>query len=184
MEAAVIGTSGLQTENPTVRPCAVASLAVAVALSTVGSTASAAAACSGPEHRQFDFWLGEWTVHTRDGKLAGTNRITREYGDCVLHERYATSRGYSGESLNMYDAGRKLWHQTWVDTSGTLLLLEGGLRGRNMVLEGQTAGADGKVTRHRITWTPDADESVRQHWETQDDAGQWSTAFDGRYTRK
>jgi hypothetical protein len=53
-----------------------------------------------------------------------------------------------------------------------------------MVLEGQTVGADGKVTRHRITWTPDADGSVRQHWETQDDAGQWSTAFDGRYTRK
>jgi hypothetical protein len=30
--------------------------------------------------------------------------------------------GYSGESLNEYDAARKVWHQTWVDSSGTLLL--------------------------------------------------------------
>ena len=142
------------------------------------------AACDGEEHRQFDFWLGEWNVHTPDGKLAGTNGITREYGGCVLHERYETGRGFSGESLNIYDAGRKLWHQTWVDTSGTLLLLEGGLRGKSMVLEGQTTGKDGVVTRHRITWTPNDDGSVRQHWESAGADGPWQTAFDGTYMRK
>jgi hypothetical protein len=31
----------------------------------------------------------------------------REYGGCVLHERYDTGKGYSGESLNVYDAARK-----------------------------------------------------------------------------
>lgn len=144
----------------------------------------AAAACEAPEHRQFDFWLGEWNVHTPDGKLAGVNRITTEYGGCVLHERYDTGRGYSGESLNTYDVGRKLWHQTWVDTSGTLLLLEGRLRGESMVLEGQTTGKDGVVTRHRITWTPGEDGSVRQHWESAAVDGEWQTAFDGTYTRK
>ena len=35
------------------------------------------AACADPAYRQFDFWIGEWQVHTPDGKLAGTNRITR-----------------------------------------------------------------------------------------------------------
>jgi hypothetical protein len=53
-----------------------------------------------------------------------------------------------------------------------------------MVLEGQTMGTDAEVTRHRITWTPDADGSVRQLWESTDVKGQWSTVFDGRYTRK
>ena len=43
------------------------------------------------------------------GKLAGTNRIEREYDGCVIHER---------------DAARHVWHQTWVDNSGTLLTLE------------------------------------------------------------
>ena len=63
-------------------------------------------------------------------------------------------------------------------------LLEGGLRGASMVLEGQGVGADGEIRRHRITWTPNADGSVRQHWESTDRKGQWSTAFDGSYTRK
>lgn len=143
-------------------------------------------AASGEEnpHRQFDFWLGEWEVRTADGQVAGVNRIESEYDGCVLHERYTTDRGYRGQSLNIYDASRKVWHQTWVDSDGLLLLLEGGIRDGRMVLEGQTVGADGQVTRHRISWTPNADGSVRQLWESTDAEGEWSTAFDGRYTRK
>ena len=148
------------------------------------TSAMAASPCEASAHRAFDFWLGEWQVHTPDGKLAGVNRISSEYNGCVLHERYDTSRGYSGESLNSYDAGRRVWHQTWVDTSGTLLVLEGGLRNGSMVLEGQTTAADAQVTRHRITWTPNANGSVRQLWESTDAKGVWSVAFDGMYTRK
>jgi hypothetical protein len=152
----------------------------------VASMASVAAhaACEAPEYRNFDFWIGEWNVHTPEGKLAGTNRITREYDGCVLHERYTTPRGYHGESLNTYDPGRKVWHQTWVDNEGTLLLLEGKLVDGRMQLTGENVDSDGKVTRHRITWTPNADGSVRQFWETTVADGQWTTAFDGKYTRK
>ena len=35
------------------------------------SRAAVAAPCEDNAHRQFDFWLGEWQVHTADGKLAG-----------------------------------------------------------------------------------------------------------------
>ena len=126
----------------------------------------------------------QWEAHTPAGTLAGTNRIEREYGGCVLHEHYTTGRGYSGESLNIYDSSRKVWHQTWVDTDGTLLLLEGGARDGAMVLEGQTANANAEPTKHRITWSTNADGSVRQLWESTDAKGQWSVAFDGKYTRK
>ena len=159
-------------------------LAVAFCLGVLVSIPATAAPCDAPAHRAFDFWLGGWQVRKPDGKLAGTNRIEREYDGCVLHERYTTGHGYSGESLNIYDASRKLWHQTWVDTSGTLLLLEGGIRDGKMVLEGQTTGTDGQLVKHRITWTPNADGSVRQLWEATDPKGQWNTAFDGMYTRK
>lgn len=144
---------------------------------------SAGAACDDAAHRAFDFWLGRWQVHTAEGKFAGNNDIVSEYGGCVLHERYDTGRGYRGESLNIYDAARKSWHQTWVDSAGTLLLLEGGLRDGSMVLEGQT-GAAGQLTQHRIRWTPRADGSVRQHWESTDADGRWKTLFDGIYTRR
>lgn len=151
-------------------------------LALLAAAPAGAAACDAPAHRAFDFWLGQWEVRTPDGKLAGTNRIEREYGGCVVHERYDTGRGYSGESLNIYDASRQVWHQSWVDTQGTLLTLEGRVVEGKMVLEGQMAGTP--VTRHRITWTPNADGSVRQLWESTDAKGEWQVAFDGRYTRK
>jgi hypothetical protein len=142
------------------------------------------AACDSPEHRAFDFWLGDWDVKTPDGKVAGTNSITKHYNDCVLREQYNTPNGFSGESFNTYDVGRKVWHQTWVDNANSLLLLEGGIRDGNMVLEGETTGAEAKITKHRITFTPNEDGSVRQFWQSTNAKGEWKTAFDGIYTRK
>ena len=140
--------------------------------------------CDPIAYKQFDFWLGDWVVHGVKGKLAGHNKIEKKHGGCVLHEQYTTPTGYSGESFNIYDAGRKVWHQTWVDNAGTLLLLEGGLVNGSMVLAGETTDDKGVVTKHRITWTPNPDASVRQHWESTDVSGKWVTAFDGKYTRK
>jgi len=158
--------------------------ALVLLLAVVTVAPAIAASCEAPAHRAFDFWLGEWEVRTPDGKLAGNNRIEREYEGCVLHEHYTTGRGYSGESLNIYDATRKVWHQSWVDTDGTLLILEGGLHDGKMVLEGQTANTDTQPTKHRITWSSNPDGSVRQLWESTDAKGQWAVAFDGKYTRK
>lgn len=158
--------------------------AVTLSIASSALSQSTPQPCSTSEHRAFDFWIGEWNVHGPKGKLAGTNRITQEYGGCVLHERYETGRGYSGESLNIYDAPRKVWHQSWVDSSGLLLLLEGGIRDGKMVLEGQTTEANGMLTKHRITWAPNADGSVRQFWESTNPSGEWTVAFDGKYIRK
>lgn len=155
-------------------------------LVTSGASAQHAAddgVCDSAQHRQFDFWLGEWQVTTPDGRVAGTNRIERAFDGCVLHERYDTGRGYRGASFNMYDAGRDTWHQTWVDNGGTLLRLEGGLRDGLMVLEGVTLDDDGNPVAHRIIWTPYDDGTVRQLWQVTDASGEQSVAFDGLYTR-
>jgi hypothetical protein len=161
-----------------------ACLAVAgLAMSWPWARAADGGPCAAPEHRQFDFWLGDWRVHRPDGVFAGLNRITSEYGGCVIHERYSNGRGYSGESLNVYDATRKVWHQTWVDTQGLLLTLEGGWNGKAMVMEGTIVQA-GKPSRQRITWTPNTDGTLRQLWEATNPAGEWTVVFDGRYTQK
>ncbi len=148
------------------------------------AAAPAMAACDAPSHRQFDFWLGTWQVKGPAGRVAGTNRIESEYGGCVIHERYTTPGGYTGESLNMFDAARGVWHQTWVDNGGTLLLLEGAFRDGRMVLESPAAEAGRPVTRHRITWTPNADGTVRQLWESTAPDGKQQVVFDGLYTRQ
>lgn len=144
--------------------------------------------CASPEHRQFDFWLGDWNVHHLDGRPAGRNRIVSLYGGCVLHETWEGTSGHRGTSFNIYDAARGVWHQTWVDSSGSLLVLEGGQQADAMVLEGRAASPTEHTltVRHRISWTViDGDpDRVRQHWEISGDGCTWETLFDGRYARR
>jgi hypothetical protein len=163
-----------------------AALLTLLSLATLSgaSTAATPAPCAAPEHRQFDFWIGDWQVSTPDGKLAGHNRITREYQGCVIHEHYTTNHRYNGESLNIYDPLRKVWHQTWVDDAGLLLILEGKWNGKSMVLQGQSPDDQGVMRAQRVTWTPNTDGSVRQLWESQGDGGVWTILFDGRYVKR
>ena len=114
------------------------------------------------------------------------NTITPDLNGCVLHESWQGYGGTSkGNSYNIYDRASGRWHQTWVDNSGLLLQLDGGLENGAMVLNGSTRSAQGQETLNRITWTPFTRDSVGQLWETSSDGGRtWSTAFDGRYVRR
>ena len=159
-------------------------LPLAVLLLVAGTAASAQPPapnrCAAPEHRQFDFWVGDWRVTTPDGKHAGDNTIEKILDGCVLHENWRGASGGRGYSYNAYDAVRKVWHQTWVDRNGGVLLLDGAFKDGSMVLE----GAQG-TTLNRITWTPNKDGTVRQLWEASTDQGKsWQVAFDGLYRRK
>jgi Protein of unknown function (DUF1579) len=139
-----------------------------------------------PVNHDFDFWIGDWEVTVRaTGKLAGHNKIEARHGGRVLVENYTTPAGYTGMSLNGYDAAAKRWRQCWMDNFGTVLDLYGGLVDGKMVMSGETTRPDGSKQTERITWTPNADGTVRQHWEQSTDGGKtWTTAFDGLYKRK
>jgi hypothetical protein len=142
--------------------------------------------CTGEEHRQFDFWIGSWRVENPAGAVVGHNTI-RRVTDCFLHESYTTPTGYEGQSFNIYDRARGVWHQSWVDIGGLLLQLDGGFEDGKMILEGPGVGQDGSTILNRITWSvvggnPD---HVRQLWETSADDGKtWSVSFDGQYMRE
>lgn len=171
-------------------------LGLVAAVGSLGSVAIASPAaaqgasgvpCSVEAHRHFDFWEGRWVVRTASGALAGHNTLSVILGECVLHEHYTTPSGYEGRSLNVYDASRGVWHQTWTDNQGLLLVLEGGFEGDAMVMRGETIGTDGSTTLNRVTWSRmDASgDRVRQHWEISTDDGRtWATSFDGRYLRQ
>ena len=145
-----------------------------------------ASACAAAEYRQFDFWVGDWEVRNPAGKVVGHNRIENAHGGCALIEHWASVNGVTGTSVNLYDRDRGRWHQTWVDSSGGLLELDGGIEGGAMVLTGEAidAEAPSKVARQKITWTLQPDGQVRQLWESSIDGGKtWTTAFDGRYAK-
>ena len=159
-------------------------LALALALQTAAAQPAAPAPkpfdCTAPEYRQFDFWAGDWKVTTPDGKPAGNNTIEVILDGCALSENWRGVKGGRGHSYNAYDRERKVWHQTWVDRDGTVLLLDGGLQDGKMVLSGPSG-----ATLNRITWEPHQDGSVRQLWETSADQGKtWAVAFDGLYRKQ
>jgi hypothetical protein len=140
--------------------------------------------CSSPPHRQFDFWLGTWNV-TQAGKIAGQNKIESILNGCAVMESWKGAGGVTGHSLNIYDATRDVWHQTWVDSSGSLLTLEGRFKNGAMVLEGVVVADKGVKSQQRITWTAPSADEVRQLWQSSTDGGKsWKTEFDGRYSRQ
>lgn len=141
--------------------------------------------CSAPEYGQFDFWVGDWVVLTPEGKRAGVNTIEKVLDGCVLEESWTGAGGMRGQSFNIYTPATETWHQTWVDSNGMLLRLEGGLRDGVMVLSGTTPGKDGTPeVRHEISWQRLSDGRVRQHWRTSPDGGvTWSDAFVGLYSK-
>lgn len=152
-----------------------------------GAQSPAPAACTAAEHRQFDFWLGEWDVTAPNGNTAGTNRITSINGGCALREEWTGARGFTGTSLNAFDASTGRWHQTWIGSDGVLLVLDGGMRDGTMELAGVTVGRDGAKTHHRIRWTPlgGSPAKVRQLWESSTDGGKtWAVTFDGTYQQR
>lgn len=134
------------------------------------------------EIHDFDFWIGSWEVTTPDGKVAGHNVIAPILSHRVIRESYTTPGAYAGHSFNLYNAAEQRWEQFWVDVGGLALHIVGGLNeAGEMVLSGQRTGGDGVPVWDRITWTPNADATVRQHWEQSPDGEHWTTAFDGLY---
>ncbi len=138
-----------------------------------------------PEHRQFDFWVGEWDVLNPRGQQAGTSSVQLILGDCVIFENWTGTRGANGKSFNVYNAAKGKWQQTWVDNFGSILELFGEYKDGAMRLTGETKGTDGRVTLSRLTFTRLDGGRVRQLWEQSTDGGKtWTVAFDGTYVRK
>lgn len=158
-------------------------LVLAAAIGLNAACAAAAPSCATPGHRAFDFWLGDWKVQTPEGKAPSRSRVSKELGGCIVRERLDIGEGLAGESISAYDELQDLWVHTWVDNSGTVLRLDGRLRNGQMVLEGESKLNERAVMSHKITWTPLADGSVRQRWETLSPRGEHKVVFDGRYTR-
>ena len=132
--------------------------------------------CQLDRYRNFDFWIGEWTVQAKGKNTPpASSKITLTNKGCSIAEDYTTESGYHGNSLSFYDSKNKKWHQTWIDNSGSSLYLDGGLENGQMVL---TDGIN------RISWQKMPNGQVNQRWDVTKDSGKtWQTIFDGLYTR-
>jgi hypothetical protein len=137
------------------------------------------------EHRQFDFWAGEWVVKSEDGsKRYGNNTITITDRGCALKENWRSAMGGSGSSINFFNPKDKMWHQIWMDSGGSVIRIAGNMRDGSMTLAGEIYyPTEQRSAPFRGQWTHKIDGRVRQFFEEQDAAGEWQVWFDGYYNR-
>ncbi len=143
-------------------------------------TTSQSAACDRPEHRQFDFWVGSWDVYpTGQEKLVAHSLIEKLYAGCTIRENWMPLGKGGGGSLNMYDPAKRKWHQTWQDSQNGRVEFDGGVVAGKMVLI-----SAGSQSFTRMTYSQNADGSVRQLGEQSVDAGKtWQPSFDFTYRK-
>lgn len=143
--------------------------------------------CSSPKAHEFDFWIGSWTVYQNGtDKIVGYNNIVPVADGCGIQENWKSVDGSNvGTSLNKYTFRKGKWQQFWVDNSGLTLELEGNYADDKMIMTGSIpAFRNNPALSNKITWTKNADGSVRQFWEQSTDEGKtWTVAFDGLYKK-
>jgi hypothetical protein len=89
-------------------------------------------------HRQFDFWLGDWSVAAPGGPGGSTNQIRSGLDGCLVSESWTAANGIRGRSINAYDRDLHQWHQTWVSSQPQgHLRMAGGLAGDTMLMRGE-----------------------------------------------
>jgi hypothetical protein len=137
------------------------------------------APCSASEYHQFDFWLGDWdSFDSASGKPDARVRVSSILNGCVLHEDYQARDGHKGQSFTIYDATRKLWHQTWVTDHGRLLEIEGHFESGAMILSGSDLTPTGEHRQIRGIWKPLPDGAVQETAFTSTDDGKtWQPWF-------
>src|SRR5580700_4268582 len=140
---------------------------------------STSTSCAAPVYRQFDFWIGNWDAFdVGDPIKVAHARVDRILDGCVLREDYQGADGHKGQSFTIYDAARKVWHQSWVTNRGELLEIEGKFENGEMILSGSDLTPNGQHRQVRGTWKP-ADGGVRETAVVSTDAGKtWQPWFD------
>jgi len=141
------------------------------------------------ENRQFDFWLGEWSVVTSKGETAaGDSRIELILEDCVVQENWTSAGniGYSGKSYNIYNAAQKRWEQYWVDNAGGNIFFYGGLKDGAMdYWTDEIPQPDGKKLKRHLQFIKLGPDKVRQFSQGSNDGGKtWFVEYDFTYNRK
>lgn len=147
---------------------------------TAGTGRTSQASCDAAVYRQFDFWIGEWDVHTERNRAKGTpalSRIREVSSGCAVVEEYRNPWGQTATSLSSFDDTSRQWRQVLVDDRGRATLLSGHFDRGRMVLYDQASNG----TR-RVTWEPLPDGSVRQYGEILSDGTNWRTSFDALYS--
>lgn len=153
---------------------------ILIVILSLGAQSPTSGPCTASVYREFDFWVGDWRVFDiGNPRKVADAQVDAILDGCVLREDYRGADGHQGQSFTIYDAARKVWHQTWVTNRGELLQIEGRVENGEMVLTGRNQ--QGALVRG--TWRP-VNRDVRETAVTSTDDGRtWQPWFDLMFRR-
>lgn len=144
--------------------------------------------CSSEQHRQFDFWIGDWEVMDANNQVVGGSKVELILNECVIFENWVSATpGYAGKSFNYYNRSTNKWNQKWIDTNGVPIEFEGTFSKEDQALyyTATTEDREGKEILNKLNFFKKSEDYVNQVWEQSTDDGKtWTTVFDGHYRRK
>ncbi|HYF30387.1 MAG TPA: tetratricopeptide repeat protein [Chitinophagaceae bacterium] len=141
--------------------------------------------------REFDFWVGEWTVYaTGTNFQVGNSIIQKASGDCMILENW-TAKGpvpHNGKSVNYVNPQTNKWEQLWIGSNGggnhVGRFYNGVYKDSVLRFEFEANTPQGKQMG-RFSFFNQGPDQVRQLSETSPDGGKtWRTNYDFTYKRK
>ena len=135
--------------------------------------------------REFDFWVGQWTVYATGTKfVVGHSVIQRIAGGCAILENWTSNNAANnGKSINFIDPVTGKWKQSWAG-GGVQEFANGEYKDGAMRFTFETTGPQNKKIIGRFIFYNQADGTVKQFNETSADNGKtWKTAYDFTYVR-
>src|SRR5687768_17432283 len=89
---------------------------------TVTTNANNSMPCMNDAHsREFDFWVGEWSVYKRGTDLkVGDSKIEIASGGCMILENWEATGpvAHNGKSMNYVNPQTGKWEQLWIGSGG------------------------------------------------------------------
>ena len=160
--------------------------------------------CAAKEHRQFDFWLGDWKIRQKLLKADGTwfeadaqTSVRSALDGCALVEHWSgdvlffwegmkSPESMKGLSVRAYDPKSKSWTINWMDTRALRFGEHVGVfsNGKGEFFR-TVRNPDGKETTTRITFSNITKSSV--HWDlavASPDRESWQTVWIMEMDRK
>jgi hypothetical protein len=152
--------------------------------------------CTAPEHRQMDFWLGDWDAAVKARKsptseewaeARGSNHVSPGDNGCTIVEDFhAAGPGapWTGRSVSQFWARQGKWRQTWIDESNSYLAFTGGPEGKDFALYGEPSTQNGVQRQMRMVFANIGRDGFSWRWEGTTDGGKsWRPEILIEYTR-
>jgi hypothetical protein len=160
-----------------------------LACATPSPPATFAPACTSPQARALDFWLGRWEVawQAADGRSGrATNSVVLEGGGCVVREHFRDlDGGLEGVGLYSFFAPVGGWTQTWMDNQGMTISAVGGPRddpSESFELVLRRGGDPNR--QYRIVFADVTPRSLTWRFQSRSGGADWTDETVSYYTRR